>query len=93
MQKTPQDAGFAQEEATFPVKILEAMWISYHGFKMNQCQKNTASPTMTWAGAAGHLNLREKDLPAGGIDQHLVGMGNGSGCQRLGSVPIPIPSA
>ena len=92
-KKPSPEAGFAQDEANFPAKTLEAMWISYYGFKINQCQKDTVSPTMNWAGAAGHLNLREKDLPAGGIDQHLVGMGNGSGCQRLGSVPIPIPSA
>jgi hypothetical protein len=28
--------------------------------------------------------------PAGGINQHLLGMGTGSGCKRLGPVPVPI---
>jgi hypothetical protein len=43
---------------------------------------------MTWVGAAARLNLRKKDLPAGGLNQHLLGMGTGSGCKRLGSVPV-----
>ena len=76
VQKPPPEAGFVREEATFPVKTVEAMWISYHGFKINQRQKNTVSPTMNWAGAAGHLNLRENDLPAGGMEPAPLGDGN-----------------
>jgi len=43
---------------------------------------------MTWAGAAGHLNLRERDLPAGGMKPASLGTGTGRVVMaQLGSRP------
>jgi hypothetical protein len=57
VQKPPHEAGFAQEEATFSVKTLEAMCISYHGFKIKQCQKDTVSPTFPLEELRASANL------------------------------------